>query len=68
MAYVVDGLSIYISHVSPDDGLSGPKHVVSGIIKAFVCLFDSNSSIFICEYDTLACFWCGNDTGVSNFG
>jgi hypothetical protein len=31
-------LHLYISHVSTDDGLSGPKHVVSGIIKAFVCV------------------------------
>jgi hypothetical protein len=38
---------LYISHVSlDDDGLSGAKHFVSGIIKAFVCL--THPSIFIC--------------------
>jgi hypothetical protein len=31
-------LHSYISHVSTDDGLSRPKHVASGIIKAFVCV------------------------------
>jgi hypothetical protein len=31
--------NLYISHVLPDDGLSGPKHVVSGVIKnLFVCV------------------------------
>jgi hypothetical protein len=27
---------VYISYLSPYDGLSAPKHVVSGIIKIFV--------------------------------
>jgi hypothetical protein len=27
-----------IPHESRDDGLSGPKHAVSGIIKMFVCV------------------------------
>jgi hypothetical protein len=27
---------VYISHVSPDEGPSGPKHAVSGIMKTFI--------------------------------
>jgi hypothetical protein len=38
---------LYISHVSPDDGLSGPKHVLSGIINTFVCV-TVPLPVFIC--------------------
>jgi hypothetical protein len=29
---------MYVAHESPDVGLSGPKHGVSGIIKTSVCV------------------------------
>jgi hypothetical protein len=29
---------LYIPHELPDDGLTGPKYVVSGVIKTFVCV------------------------------
>jgi hypothetical protein len=42
---------LYISRASPDDGLSGPKHV-SEIIKTFISVTE-NLSIF-----TLGCHNC----------
>jgi hypothetical protein len=37
---------LYILHNSPDDGLSGPKHVASGIIKLFIYVTVTSSFLF----------------------
>jgi hypothetical protein len=52
---------LYISHVSPDDCVSGPKYVMSGIIQTFVCV-KVNPSSFICKHHKQDTFiWlCGN--------
>jgi hypothetical protein len=36
--------NLYISHVSPDDGPSEPKHAVSGITETFLC--DENLNFY----------------------
>jgi hypothetical protein len=38
---------LYIPHDSPDDGLSGPKNVLIGIIKIFVCVAVTPSFLFV---------------------
>jgi hypothetical protein len=38
---------LYISHISPDDGLSGIKHVLRGILKTFVCVMVTSLFLFL---------------------
>jgi hypothetical protein len=38
---------LYISHVSPGHGLSGPKYIVSEIIKTFVCVTVTSPFLFV---------------------
>jgi hypothetical protein len=38
---------LYISHASPDDGLSRPKCVVNGIVKILVCVTVTPSVLYL---------------------
>jgi hypothetical protein len=38
---------LYISHIPSDDGLRGPKHVVSGVIIIFICVAVTSPFLFV---------------------
>jgi hypothetical protein len=44
---------LYMSLVPSDDGLPGPKHTVSGIIRIFVCVAVTSPFLFLSTTDRM---------------